>query len=174
MDTTLAILAFLFALIGIAGCIVPALPGVILSYAGLVCAYFCSYSQISTAALLIWLAVTLFVSVADDFLPAYMTRRFCGSRAGAIGATIGTVVGFFFIPPLGILLADPRTAPVVQHALREETAAMTNGGGDGLMPPEAMAQMFDALTLRNMINFGGPQAEEKLTKLLETLRDAVK
>ena len=74
---------------------------------------------------------------------------------------------------LGILLADPRTAPVVQHALREETAAMTNGGGDGLMPPEAMAQMFDALTLRNMINFGGPQAEEKLTKLLETLQDAV-
>ena len=99
MDTTLAILAFLFALIGIAGCIVPALPGVILSYAGLVCAYFCSYSQISTAALLIWLAVTLFVSVADYFLPAYMTRRFGGSRAGAIGATIGTVVGFFFIPP---------------------------------------------------------------------------
>ena len=76
--------------------------------------------------------------------------------------------------PLGILLADPRTAPVVQHALRAETAAMTNGGGDGLMPPEAMAQMFDALTLRNMINFGGPQAEEKLTKLLETLQDAIK
>ena len=82
MDTTLAILAFLFALIGIAGCIVPALPGVILSYAGLVCAYFCSYSQISTAALLIWLAVTLFVSVADYFLPAYMTRRFGGSDSG--------------------------------------------------------------------------------------------
>lgn len=41
------------------------------------------------------------------------------------------------------------------------------------MPPEAMAQMFDALTLRNMINFGGLQAEEKLTKLLETLQDAV-
>ena len=41
------------------------------------------------------------------------------------------------------------------------------------MPPEAMAQMFDALTLRNMINFGGPQAEEKLTKLLEALQDAV-
>ena len=61
----------------------------------------------------------------------------------------------------------------MQHALREETAAMTNGVGDGLMPPEAMAQMFDALTLRNMINFGGPQAEEKLTKLLETLQDAV-
>ena len=102
MDTTLAVLAFIFSLIGIAGCIVPALPGVILSYAGFVCAYFCSYSQISTAALWIWLAVTVFVSVADYFLPAYMTRRFGGSRAGAIGATIGTVVGFFFIPPLGI------------------------------------------------------------------------
>ena len=75
--------------------------------------------------------------------------------------------------PLGILLADPRTAPVVQHALREETAAMTNGGGDGLMPPEAMAQMFDGLTLRNMINFGGPQAEERLNAMLAKLKEAV-
>ena len=76
-------------------------------------------------------------------------------------------------PPLGTLLVDPRTAPVVQHALREETAAMTNGGGDGLMPPEARIQMFDGLTLRNMINFGGPQAEERLNAMLAKLKEAV-
>ena len=75
--------------------------------------------------------------------------------------------------PLGILLADDRTAPLVRNMLNAETKAMENGGGDGLMPPEAVAQMFDAMTLRNMINFGGPEAEEHLTAALETLKQAV-
>ena len=42
MDITLSILAFVFTITGIVGCIVPALPGVVLSYAGLVCAYLTS------------------------------------------------------------------------------------------------------------------------------------
>lgn len=75
--------------------------------------------------------------------------------------------------PLGILLADPRTAPVVQRLLSEEAAAMSNGGGEGLMPPEALAQMFDGLTIRNMINFGGPEAEAKLLPVLEEIKKAV-
>ena len=38
MDIALSVLAFLFSIVGIIGCIVPALPGVVLSYAGLLCA----------------------------------------------------------------------------------------------------------------------------------------
>ena len=89
MDITLSLLAFALSILGIIGCIVPALPGVVLSYAGLLCAYFTSYSQMSASALWLWLGVTVAVSVADYFLPAWMTRRFGGSRAGAIGATVG-------------------------------------------------------------------------------------
>ena len=85
MDITLSLLAFALSILGIIGCIVPALPGVVLSYAGLLCAYFTSYSQMSASALWLWLGVTVAVSVADYFLPAWMTRRFGGSRAGAIG-----------------------------------------------------------------------------------------
>ena len=75
--------------------------------------------------------------------------------------------------PLGILLADPRTAPVVQRMLSAEAAAMSNGGGEGLMPPEALAQMFDSLTIRNMINFGGPEVEAKLQTVLAEIKKAV-
>ena len=92
MDIALSVLAFLFTIVGIIGCIVPALPGVVLSYAGLLCAYFTSYSHMSASALWIWLAITVAVSVADYFLPAWMTRRFGGSRAGAIGATVGELL----------------------------------------------------------------------------------
>ena len=98
MDITLSLLALALSILGIIGCIVPALPGVVLSYAGLLCAYFTSYSQMSASALWLWLGVTVAVSVADYFLPAWMTRRFGGSRAGAIGATVGVFAGFFLFP----------------------------------------------------------------------------
>lgn len=104
MDIALSIAAFVLSIVGIAGCIIPGLPGSIFSYAGLLCAYFTSYSTISTTALLVWLAVAVVVSVLDYFLPAWMTRRFGGSRAGAIGATAGVFVGFFIFPPVGIIL----------------------------------------------------------------------
>ena len=51
MDIALSIAAFLFSITGIVGCIVPIIPGVALSYAGLLCAFFCSYSEISSATL---------------------------------------------------------------------------------------------------------------------------
>ena len=104
MDIALSVAAFLLSIVGIVGCIVPALPGVVLSYAGLLCAYFTSYSSMSPAAIWLWLAITVAVSVADYFLPAWMTRRFGGSRSGAIGATVGVFAGFFFFPPVGIIL----------------------------------------------------------------------
>ncbi len=75
--------------------------------------------------------------------------------------------------PLGVLLADPRTRETVQQMLAANSQAMANGGGDGLMPPEAMAQMLDAMPLRGLVNFGGPQAAAALPPLLDTLRKAV-
>lgn len=134
MDLTLALIAFLLSIVGIIGCIVPALPGTLLSYAGLLCAYFTSYSQMSATTLWIWLGVTLAVTVADYFLPAWMTRRFGGSRAGAIGATVGVFAGFFLFPPLGIILG-PFMGAVLGELLndkREPAKALLVGLGSFL------------------------------------------
>lgn len=104
MDILLSVAAFLLSVLGIIGCIVPVVPGTILSYAGLLCAAGASFSALGAPALLIWLAIAVAVSVADYFLPAWMTRRFGGSRSGAIGATVGVFAGFFLLPPVGIVL----------------------------------------------------------------------
>ena len=71
MDITLSIAAFALSILGIIGCIVPALPGVALSYAGLLCAWFTSYSQMTSGAIWLWLAVTVAVSAADYFLVGF-------------------------------------------------------------------------------------------------------
>lgn len=120
MDIFLAIVAFVLAVAGIVGGIVPGLPGPLLSYAGLACAWLASYSDLSTAAMLAWLAVTLVVTAADYVLPAWMTRRFGGSRAGAIGATAGAFAGFFLFPPLGIVLG-PFMGAVLGELLHDKS-----------------------------------------------------
>ena len=120
MDVLLALLAFVLSVLGIVGCIVPVLPGVVLSYAGLLCAWGASYSQISGTTLWLWLALTAAVSVADYFLPAWMTRRFGGSRAGAIGATVGVFAGFIFFPPWGIVVG-PVIGAIVGELLHDSS-----------------------------------------------------
>ena len=103
MDTLLSVLAALFAVIGCVGCIVPVLPGVALAYAGYVCLYFCSYSEISVAWLVVFGVLTLIVSVLDYILPSYMTKKFGGSKAGERGAMAGVLGGFIF-GPIGIIV----------------------------------------------------------------------
>lgn len=104
MDIALSVAAFLLSIVGIVGCIVPALPGVVLSYAGLLCCLLHLYSSMSPAAIWLWLAITVAVSVADYFLPAWMTRRFGGSRSAPSAPRSGVFAGFFFFPPVGIIL----------------------------------------------------------------------
>ena len=103
MDTLLSILAVLFGVVGCVGCIVPVLPGVALAYVGYLCLYFCSYSEISVAWLVVFGVLTLIVSVLDYLLPSYMTKKFGGSKAGERGAMAGVLGGFLF-GPIGIIV----------------------------------------------------------------------
>ena len=103
MDTLLSILAVLFGVVGCVGCVAPVLPGVALAYAGYLCLYFCTYSEISVAWLVVFGVLTLIVSVLDYLLPSYMTKKFGGSKAGERGAMAGVLGGFLF-GPIGIIV----------------------------------------------------------------------
>ena len=134
MDFALSIAAFLLTLLGIVGCIVPVLPGPLIGYAGLLAAGFASYSSMSTGGLLLWFAAVAAVSIADYLLPAWMTRRFGGSRAGAIGATVGVFAGLLLFPPAGIVLGPFAGAVLGEllHDRRDSARAFRVGFGSFL------------------------------------------
>jgi len=70
---------------------------------GMLLLSFTAYWERPTWFLIAWLGVTVAVTVADNFLPVMMTRRFGGSRAATVGTIVGMVVGLFF-GPLGMIV----------------------------------------------------------------------
>lgn len=91
-----------------------------LSYAGLLCAWFTSYSQMTSGAIWLWLAVTVAVGAADYFLSAWMTRRFGGSRSGAIGATAGRLRRVLPLSARGVILG-PFAGAVLGELLNDRS-----------------------------------------------------
>jgi uncharacterized protein YqgC (DUF456 family) len=98
MDIFLAIVAILLALVGLAGSVVPVLPGPPVSWIGLLLVSFTHYYDRPGWFVWMWLGVVILVTVADNFLPVVMTRRFGGSRAATWGTVLGMVAGMFFGP----------------------------------------------------------------------------
>ncbi|MCL2155869.1 MAG: DUF456 domain-containing protein [Leptospirales bacterium] len=106
MEIILVIVAFLFLLIGFLGSIIPILPGPPISYIGLLLLQWSGYGNFTPTFLWIWAAITVVVTIGDNFFPALMTRRFGGSRSAAIGSLLGLVAGMFFFPPLGLIIGS--------------------------------------------------------------------
>jgi uncharacterized protein YqgC (DUF456 family) len=102
MDLVLVIAGGIFVIAGIIGCIVPALPGPPLSYAGIILLHFSRWGGLSTKLLILLGVFTAIVTVVDYVLPMWATKKFGGSKRGIWGSTIGLVVGLFFAP-LGII-----------------------------------------------------------------------
>lgn len=104
MELILLIVAGIFMILGILGSFLPVLPGVPLSWIGLLIFYLIPGVGINYLFLGITLAVTILIYVLNLIIPAMGTKRFGGSRKGMIGATIGLIVGIFAPFPFAILI----------------------------------------------------------------------
>lgn len=80
MEWLLIILGALLILGGLIGCIIPVLPGPPISYAGLLLLQLTDNAPFSTKTLMIWLGVTIFVTVLDYIVPVWGTRKYGGTK----------------------------------------------------------------------------------------------
>jgi uncharacterized protein YqgC (DUF456 family) len=104
MTIVLVVLAFLFLVVGLLGSVVPIIPGPPLSYLGLLLLQWSGYGVFDSAFLTVWLVITAAVTIIDYFLPAWLTKKFGGSRLAVIGSVAGLVIGMVFFPPYGIII----------------------------------------------------------------------
>lgn len=103
-DIILLIVGFLLMIAGLAGSVLPALPGPPLSLIGLLCMHFTSQEEYSWWFIAIWVIIVVVVGVLDYVIPAWGTKKFGGTKWGMWGATAGLIIGGFIIPPIGLIL----------------------------------------------------------------------
>ncbi len=100
------LLAIVVGLVGLVGCIVPILPGPPFTWAGLLLIYIWGHEApaMTPTFLWVWCGITIVVTILDYIIPAKFTRATGGTKAAERGSLIGTFVGLFFFPPMGILI----------------------------------------------------------------------
>lgn len=104
MDLILLLIGFLCMLAGIAGSFLPAIPGLPLSWFGLVLLYATNTVPTNYWILGITLIITVIISVFDYFIPAQGAKKFGGSSYGIWGTNIGLIIGLLSPLPFGFLI----------------------------------------------------------------------
>jgi len=114
MTIALWIAAGLLVVAGLAGTVLPALPGIPLIFGGvLLAAWIEDFQRISGWTIAV-LAVLAAIGVAIDYVAAAASARRAGaSKQGVIGAAIGTIAGIFtglwgllFMPLVGAAIGE--------------------------------------------------------------------
>ena len=98
MEILLVVFAFLMLLIGLAGCVLPVLPGAPLSYLGLLLLHFTERVDFSDTQLLGWGLIVVVLQVLDYVTPMIGSKCSGGTIYGNRGCVAGTILGLFFMP----------------------------------------------------------------------------
>ena len=111
METLVIICAIAAGIIGIAGSILPGLPGTPFSWVGMLILYLwgsgtnAAGDPMSLNTLIIWGVVVVVVSVIDYVVPMYFTKITGGSKYAERGALVGLVAGII-LTPIGMILGS--------------------------------------------------------------------
>ena len=125
MDILLMVLAFLFLVASIIGCVLPVLPGVPLAYAGMLLLHLTDKIHFTTPQLVIWLIIVVVLQIIDYITPLLGSKYSGGTSFGNRGCIAGTLLGMFFMPwgvivgPfLGAVAGEMMGGQDLSHAIR--------------------------------------------------------
>lgn len=114
MEIALWIVAVLLIAVGVAGVVLPALPGVVFVFLGiLLAAWIDDFARIGGLTLGVLAALAVIAFVIDYLASTVAAKRAGATRLGLLGAAIGTVLGIFtgfigllFMPLVGAAVGE--------------------------------------------------------------------
>jgi len=129
LETIAIITGAFLILLGLAGCILPVLPGPPLSFIGLfLLALVKHFSAPLTPTVIILMAViTLAVTIGDYVIPLWGARRYGASKWGIWGSVAGMAIGLFF-SPFGMILGALIGAVVTEWLVQKEKGQALRAG----------------------------------------------
>lgn len=124
-------IGFILILLGLAGSILPIIPGPTLSFIGLLwIALLRQFSPPLTPTLiLLMLIITVAITIMDYFIPLIGAKKYGTSKWGIYGSIVGMIIGAF-LSPLGMLLGGLIGAVLIEWLVsRKEKQALKAGWG---------------------------------------------
>ena len=101
----LTIFGFLVLILGLLGCIIPAIPGPPFSYIALILLEIATNGEaFTTNELIFWGVVTVLVTALDYIIPVAGAKKYGATKSGIWGSIIGMLIGIIFFPPFGMLI----------------------------------------------------------------------
>ncbi len=104
MDIFLLILGICLMGLGLVGSFLPVLPGPLTGWFGLLVLHLTKAVPMNWTFLGITLGLALLIWILDYIIPAMGTKKFGGSKSGAIGTTVGLIIGLFSPIPFGFII----------------------------------------------------------------------
>ncbi len=114
MDNTtfFLIIGAVLVMVGLAGVVLPGLPGAVIIFAGLFLAAWAEgFSYVGTGTIVVLALITVFIYLIEIITGYFGVKKFGASKWAAIGAALGALIGMFFGFP-GIL-AGPFMGAVI-------------------------------------------------------------
>jgi len=128
-ETVAIAIGSIFVLVGIAGCVLPILPGPVLIFLGLlVLALLKDFSSPLTPTLMIVMAIlTVVVTIGDYMIPLWGAKKYGTSKWGIWGSVAGMAIGLLF-SPFGMLLGAVIGAVAVEWLVQKERGKAFKAG----------------------------------------------
>lgn len=104
MDLLLVVLGFCCLMGGIAGSVLPVIPGTPLAWIGLLLLYLAPSVTMNYWVLGITFTVMMVVTILEYVIPAKGTKRYGGTKYGIWGTNIGLVLGLVAPIPFGFII----------------------------------------------------------------------
>ena len=105
MTTTLIILGFILAVLGLVGCILPVIPGPPLSFISLlILSLVRDWAPFSPTFLIVMGVLTAITFILDYTIPVLGAKKYGAGRYGLWGSILGMIIGLFVFPPFGLFL----------------------------------------------------------------------
>jgi len=125
----LIVLGLLISLLGLAGCILPVIPGPPLSFIALLILHLAKDGGVfSTSFIILMAALTVAVTLLDYIVPAAGAKKYGASRTGVWGSVLGMVIGILFFPPWGVFFGALFGAVLGELITGKETATALRAG----------------------------------------------
>lgn len=103
MEWVWIIIGIILCIVGIAGILLPFLPGPPIAYVGVILQQLRDPNPFTSKFLWIWAGIVVLTIVLDYFIPIWGTKKFGGTKYGVWGCTIGFLAAFW-MGPWGVII----------------------------------------------------------------------